>query len=525
MVLLVGLALGVEWGYGLTQRRVMQNAADGGALAGAKLLASTVSATTGGGTRFRVSQQDVYCAAVEVADANRSFRPANEPETLVISGSADKVTWTTFAQPNVCPAPAGGTTVDAATRYVRAQAQLTYRGLFGAATGTTSVTAGATAVARITGAPVSTGGYTWPTMRHFNPADFQCTPPCTDPVTFWSSQGSQKDIVFGNFKGLIDFSRYSPNINRSGPSADQDACTDTPDAGCVPQLMETWDQSSIAAPFKTNIAGDGTCSPPAPAGKWFSGGNEKDQNYESGCSVPNWAAYSFSGGAGFGTGKIGLNTNWYAPKSSGGDRVALQEAPDDAFKTESGRSSCDALRTNAALAVLPAPSCPNTPANAVHGDWIETSPKGDLGSNAANAMKAFINAHPLYDDRQHQPTGPGNAPEYGPHQVIDVFLWDCAESFDGSQPAGHQWSLAMPKVGEDCSNIHDNTDTADTIDRVHVLTVAPFTFYLGLIDSSKIRGFWGGAVQTDPGICRTDPGNPVCVLNPFSNAVFLVSEN
>jgi hypothetical protein len=292
--------------------------------------------------------------------------------------------------------------------------------------------------------------------------------------------------------------------------------------------MKDWDRSSIAAPFKANIAGaNNGCSPPAPAGKWFSGGNEKDQDYETACSVPNWSAYSFSGGAAgttFGTGAIALDTNWFVA-SPAGNLQPFQEAPDNAFKTNN-RSSCAALAANSALAVLPAPSCPNNAANAVKGDWIETASKGDLGSNAADAMRAFIDAHPLFDDREHERTGPGNgAPEYGAHQVINVFLWDCAESFAQAAPAGAQWSLALPRVGTDCSNIHDNNDTAATIDRVHVLTVVPFTFYRGLIDNSKIQGFWGGAVTTDPGVCLTNPAAPVCVLNPFSNAVFLVSED
>jgi Flp pilus assembly protein TadG len=550
VVLLAALALGAEWGYGVTQRRVMQNAADGGALAGAKLLATTVLSTPSG-IQFRVHQEDVYCTALEVANANRSFRPANQPETIAVSGSANKTTWTTFPQPTdatgnpaACPAPGHlvtvGTLIDVnpATVFVRVQADVTYRGLLGAATGQSSVTAGASAVARITGVAVATNGYTWPTMRHFNANDFQtpcqpppvgCDPTQLPPVTFWSSTGSQRDIVFGNFKALIDFSRYSPNVNRNGAPVDKDNCTDTPDAGCVPQLMKDWDHSSAVAPFKPNIAGaPNACTPPAPSGKWFSGGNEKDQDYETTCSIPNWAAYSFSGSQGadsFGNGVVGLDTNWYKAPAAGGNLQPLQESPDAAFKTNS-RSVCAALAGSPLLAVLPAPSCPNTPANAEKGDWIETAAKGDLGQNAASAMVAFIDAHPLYDDFQHVKSGPGNgAPEYGPHVVMNVYLWDCAESFTPSAPAGAQWSLALPRTGTDCSNIHQNNDTLATLDRVHVLTVVPFTFYRGLVSSQKIQGFWGGEATSDPGVCRTNPSAPGCVINPFANSVFLVSED
>lgn len=542
VVLLVGLALGVEWGYGLTQRRVMQNAADAGALAGAKLLASSVTSTAGG-IEFRAHQEDVYCAALRVADANDSFRPASDQEQITVWGSVDKTTWgTPFVKPAAgCPAPGtlvGSTRVDPSTRFVRVESDIHYRALFGAATGQSSVTAGATAIARITGTALPANGYTWPTVRHFNASDFQqpcepppvgCDPTQLPPVTFWSATGSQQDIVFGNFKALIDFSRYSPSINGNAAPADKDHCTDVPDAGCVPQLLKDWDHSSSVAPFKANLAGGrNACTPPAPGGKWFSGGNELDQQYEKDCSIPNWAAYAFSGSAGndlVGNGSIGLDTNWYRSVNSGGNLRPLQEAPDVAFKTNS-RSSCAALAGSPLLAVLPAPSCPNTPANAEKGDWIETAQSGDLGNNASAAMIAFIDAHPLYDQWQHVPTGQGvGAPEFGPHQVINVYLWDCAESFDPNAAAGSQWSLALPRSGSDCSNIHSGNDTAATINRVHLVTVVPFTFYRGLVSSQKIQGFWGGEVSTDPSICRTDPGNPVCVLNPFSNAVFLVPEN
>lgn len=539
VVVLIGLALGAEWGYGLTQRRVMQNAADGGALAGAKALASSV-VSTGAGIGFRLHKEDVYCEARAVALGNRSFLPTGELQAITVWGSTDRTTWTLFPPPGTCPAPGNLVTstnvVDPATAFIRVSAEVTYRGLFGAATGQTSLTAGATATARITGAAVARDGFTWPTMRHFNAADFQvpCATPCdpttASPVVFWSATGSQQDIVFGNFKGLIDLSRYSPNINRSGPPADRDNCTNVPDAGCVPQLMKEWDRSSSVAPFKANLAGgNNACTPPAPAGKWFSGGNENDQQYEKSCSIANWAAYSFSGsqGAGdsFGNGRISLDTNWYKTPAQGGDlQRPFQESPDNSFRTNA-RSACAALAADPRLAALPAPSCPNTPSNAEKGDWVETASSGDLGANAAAAMTAFIDAHPLYDSFQHVKSGPGNAPEYGPHQVVNVYLWDCAESFDQSSPPLAQWSLALPNSGTDCSNIHQGNDTAATIDRVHVLTVVPFTFYRGLIDGSRIQGFWGGQVVADAGICRTTPTAPGCTINPFANSVFLVSDD
>jgi hypothetical protein len=74
------------------------------------------------------------------------------------------------------------------------------------------------------------------------------------------------------------------------------------------------------APFKANLAGGrSACTPPAPGGKWFSGGNENDQIYEKDCTIPNSAAYAFSGSQGndvFGNGALGLDTNWYKSMAS-----------------------------------------------------------------------------------------------------------------------------------------------------------------------------------------------------------------
>src|SRR2546421_5005511 len=99
-VLLGAVALGIDAGYGLTQRRVMQNAADGGTLAAAKLLATTVLAVPGPGNTtsyvFGVNQQLVYCRALETAQANQSF--GVNPLTItieygVVANPGNPATW------------------------------------------------------------------------------------------------------------------------------------------------------------------------------------------------------------------------------------------------------------------------------------------------------------------------------------------------------------------------------------------------------------------------------------------------
>ena len=121
-VLLGAVALGVDAGYGLTQRRVMQNAADAGTIAAAKLLATTVLAVPGAGNTttyiFGADQQSVYCRALATAQANRSFGFGTLTVTVeygVVSNTGnpstwDPPTWQTGASSANCPAPASPST-------------------------------------------------------------------------------------------------------------------------------------------------------------------------------------------------------------------------------------------------------------------------------------------------------------------------------------------------------------------------------------------------------------------------------
>src|SRR6266550_3057870 len=84
VVLLGALALGLDWGYGLTQRRVMQNASDAAALAVGKALATNV-VIVNSAPAFRVSQEQAYCQATLYARANLSFSPAGASNALSIT--------------------------------------------------------------------------------------------------------------------------------------------------------------------------------------------------------------------------------------------------------------------------------------------------------------------------------------------------------------------------------------------------------------------------------------------------------
>lgn len=524
IVLIAALALVLDSGYGLTQRRVMQNAADAGALAAARLLASNV-VTTDQGSIFTVYERQAYCAALAFATDNRAFRPSGPTETLSVEWSATGAagSFAAMSTTSNCGDPAtvsSGPFVDPSARFILVTADVRYRGLIAQAAGQPAITAAATAVARVTGAPLPARGPSWPMVRHFNAPDFTtscgnpCNPTTVDPVVFWDSNDA--NIVYNSFMGLIDPSRFSPSEHRN---AGQPSCTGvaTPggSASCVPQLITAWDQSGSAPTGKPALFGGSACNqssgnavqPPAAAGIWYSNGNENSQSYEKDCSILNWFGYLFQG-------QLALDSSWSSVTFNGGSEWREQPSALGA-----ARASC----AQAASIGLPAPSCA---AGSSHlGDWVEAAHTGNVGNNIATPLQWYIDTHgridPVYSGL---PVSNGSgAPLYGKYVVILVYLWDCAETYSPGNAAGNRWSLTRPRHGSDCSSMQNGNDidSHDNIDRVHLFSVAPFTFYRGLVDSNGIKGFWGGLVS-DPGNCATNPSAPGCSLNEFSNGIFLV---
>ena len=103
-------------------------------------------------------------------------------------------------------------------------------------------------------------------------------------------------------------------------------------------------------------------------------------------------------------------------------------------------------------------------------------------------------------------------------------VWDCAETYDGSKPSGSRWSL-IAGAGGDCSQLPGGSG----VDRVHILTSVPFTFYENLIAISgstvTVKAYWGD-VFGDAGSCAValDPFPASCALNPLMNSAFLVAD-
>jgi len=323
-------------------------------------------------------------------------------------------------------------------------------------------------------------------------------------VQFWAS--SQDDVDYTPFQGMVDFSRYSVHVANGQPS-----CYGSPmPATCVPQLITHWDDSGPPSSPLPNLAGDisqgGTsqvnCTPNN--AQWITWGDDVQSGNVAGddsqCSIPNWASKPFGiDPADPNTGQLRVDTARGASVDTGAVRANV----------------CSAA--NKPPTPLVSPSC----ADPTVGDWVETN-NANTANKLSNPLRQFIAANGRTDIYSNvvcpNTICPGGTTVYGRYVVMDVYLWDCAQMYTGS----NTWTLAEPKGGgsgpKDCSDVHKNADISpQSVDRLHLFTVAPFRFYEGLVQSSSISGFWGGLVSGDAGC-------PTCVLNQFSNSVVLVGD-
>ena len=480
-VLVGGLAFAVDWGYGMVQRRSMQNLADSSALAAGKRLATGIIKVNGA-IKFIVTQEQTWCTADRYANAldlKTSFGPPGTTNQLqLFYGDASNPTaWT--AGVTTCT---GNTEVPASTIYVRAVVGVTFQSLAASTVGHTSNLASASARVRLSGTPVPlTGGPMWAMVRHYNPADFNntCTSnPCdpTDPnqvqpKLFWDSQAA--DVAYGNFKGLIDFSHYSPSFN-------------TQLAIQTPQLITQGD-SSAHPPSAYAVDSSGGCTvwgQDAQGNRLWDSWGEADANKDKQCSVANWVYYGFRG-------TLALDSHWSTSLPAG------QEAP-SALTT---RSICNPRPD-------PAPSCDDP----TIGDWVETA--GGTIASLTDVVRAAVSgprgsANMPFSGKM----VPGTSTPFGKGLVVLVFLWECGEKFTKNAGAGNRWDLVLPGgQNPDCSQLNAAPD------RVHLFTVAPFTIYEGTISSGSVKGYWGGLFGS-PDSC------PSCALNALANTAVMVPDN
>jgi Flp pilus assembly protein TadG len=216
-------AMVVDLGYDMGQQGVMQNGADAGALAVAKLLASSVADTSP--ISYVASDDQVQAAASQFASYNRAAsNPTATYQTAVAyllwnsaaatCSAGNQPVFTASSDPGLV-AEVGGVrntlrpdvlgSVPSGTCGVRVFARVTHSAIFGQLMGQSTARATASAAARVYPTnPPTTFTNLWPITRWLGAGACTFTinsPPCT----FWDSHGPPN----GNFKLMVDMSRYS----------------------------------------------------------------------------------------------------------------------------------------------------------------------------------------------------------------------------------------------------------------------------------------------------------------------------
>lgn len=502
-VLLGAAALAVDWGFGYTSRRELQNDADMAALTAGRRLASTfqlvASSPSGLAPSFGANTDDV-CEeiATALAAAARSPRATIEISFFGDANADKPATWTVVSTAD-CRANAGSVPQDPPTVFVRARASATYASLLNvfnrgpitvAASARVRLTAGAAArplqpdvAARVPG-PGLSGSTTrpnatiWPFMIHFNANSFAsdkvCGRFCDEPdrlISLWD-----KGTAADNGTVLVTFAHESVKQP-------------------VHQLVSESDYTGAVLNEGRQLTGlldnySSTSSCSIVSGKWDTMGVADPRT----CDVPNWFHYGYRG-------SVSLGTDWASEswKSFAGGQTAAG--------LPAGRESCAIAR---ARTYFPTFSCAGP--TSTRGDWVETV-AGAPDQNMAQRMQEFIR---LYG----RDTVASLSRGWGKALVVNVFLWDCAEHFSGGA-----WTLQDESA--DCSQFDVDPKVASDY-RVHVFSVVPLTFYEGLIRTQgrvTIDAFWGNAFG-DAGVCQSipPPTTPQCQLNPLMNSAFLVPD-
>jgi hypothetical protein len=526
-VLMGTIALSVDWGYSLLTRRGAQNEADAAALGAGRKLASSY---LGGASPFEISQEDVWCEARQRRDANSRSAPTGLARSLTVSfysSTSGTLPLDEIATAN-CGSLPGTRAVPPATAFVRVRLDTTYSSLFGAVTrgpvkvstsARVRLTAGAGVrdldvpalygAGRLSPGPGLSGcsegqpgcGASttrpsvaiWPIVRYFDPSEFAtpsapcgqyCTPSTARRVTLWPDARcpSFSTPGCGSFSGLVTFAHFSPReapdvVHQLVTESDYTGTTNGHHGHTATLPLDNW--CGIAASWDTN--------------------GSTDLAQAASCDIPNWFHYGYRG-------SVGLGTDWSAAPWAeyvGSSSSLPADLP-------AGRAAC----TPRAPEYFPKPSCTGTPSR---GDWVETVP-ADVSPGMAAQMQSFVRTYGRLVP---------NANGRGPAVVVHVFLWDCAEHFIGRPPVGSHWSRLTSAngdgvdVGQNCGR----PSGPRSIDRVHLVSVVPFTIYENLITTSppRIDAYWGD-VFGDAGTCGATPPSGNCALNPLINSAFLVPD-
>jgi hypothetical protein len=230
-------ALVVDAGYGMAEVRVMQNSADAGAMAAARLLAASVSKGPSGSTVYVTTDSAVHARALDLAAANRPAGLASATYQTAVQyvacpgQAAGTPNFTSQSDPSLA-AQAGGTRLGATQANttgigaspawnwpnpicgVRVHTRVSSSSLFAGALGqpTQASVAAATAQVFPTDPPKLFSGL-WPITRWSYNA-VECVFSLSAPCTFWSPTAPPG----GSFKAVVDMSRYSQLALAAAPA-------------------------------------------------------------------------------------------------------------------------------------------------------------------------------------------------------------------------------------------------------------------------------------------------------------------
>jgi hypothetical protein len=495
MVLAAALALTIDSGYALLQRRIVQNDADKVALEVARLLGTSVMPYQTNSMRFvkagrsagiveNLTHVDICALAQTVQQRDRRPTPTSVGTPLLWldferwDPESASATPASSVRAN-CARPSR-TTVDRRTTTVRVRVERRYKSLLASLLRQPEVLVGATARAALAGAPFTVdpvdagvlsaaesptrGDYadlartapavdpTWPIARFYRASELAgrrpcgpaCDPRTTTPFTFISGSTVAPGVV------LLDLSADSPRM----PGTEQ--LITEPDPG----------GTSLADGF--DLLFDGV---------------------------------------------LGLHTDWTDSLRPAGQ--------DDVETLDIDRNACDTayrwlLGVDADGSAVMPPSC--RPAadgsdDNTRGDWVETIDQS-IGSDLIARMQATIRAAGSPTPYSAS-TIPGTTRTYGRALVIWIYFWDCRQEFQ----TGTSWH------NESCpsSTPSGGASSRAEIDRVHLFTAVPITFYEGQVTSSAVQGYWGGGF-VDPGRCQTAPGS--CpTLTALANSAVLIADD
>ena len=409
------LALVVDLGYGMDQQGVMQNAADAGSLAAAQLMAGSVALNSAGQPVYAVSDNEVNSKAQQFVDYNKSSAKT-AVEYLGWSGtcvSFSPRTFTYASDPSLIPA--------GAVRSVSTAAASTSLNSIPTNTCGVRVFANVTYDSMFAAAPpigISTEGATASAAARIAPTSAPTTFGDVWPITHYEDPANPDPacafeiggcaLPFWDSHGTANFKYLVDMSKRSGLNTARDQLF-APNLGSSPLLTNDCATLSL---FNFQ-----PCYDPKHPG---SNDKQADVNY--------WLANGWHG------------------------QIYVPVDPNDPTKD-------DTMCTNVSRVIS---SCPNSRLEMFGGD---------LGNNAADPMRAYLNSYP---DQTLDPTCNCLS------ATVNVFFWRWGEqNIDVTTNIGSIWG-------------NSSKDKSNNLQRMVVDKVRRFRFNAQTIGSSSVSGYFVG---------------------------------